>query len=74
MSCISSVDGIKLWLLAWLVNYVAISLVACQFSRDVIVYEDSKCDWCVSVRFLSQWKRSFFISQTAVGSIAWVRQ
>ena len=74
MSCISSVDGIKLWLLASLVNYVPILLVTCQLSRDVIVYEeDSKCDWCVSLRFLSQWKRSFIISQTAVVSVAWVR-
>ena len=32
--CIKSVDGIKLWLVAML-------LVACQLSRDVIGYEDS---------------------------------
>ena len=42
--------------------------------RDVIVYEDSKCEWCVSLLFLSQWKRSFIVSQTAVVSVAWVRQ
>ena len=48
-------------------------LVACQLSRDVIVFEDPKCDWCVLLRFLSQWKRSFIISQTAVVSVAWVR-
>ena len=32
-----SVDGIILWL----VNYVAMLLVVCQLSRDVIGYEDS---------------------------------
>ena len=41
VSCISSVDGIILWLLTWLVKYVAILLVVCQLSRDVISYEDS---------------------------------
>ena len=30
-----------LWLLIWLVNYVAMLLVVCQLSRDVIGYEDS---------------------------------
>ena len=38
VSCITSVDGIILWLL---VNYVAMLLVVCQLSRDVIGYEDS---------------------------------
>ena len=37
VSCIMSVDGIILWL----VNYVAMLLVVCQLSRDVIGYEDS---------------------------------
>jgi len=37
----TSVDGIILWLLIWLVNYVAMLLVVCQLSRDVIGYEDS---------------------------------
>ena len=32
---------IKVWLLTWLVNYVAMLLVVCQLSRDVIGYEDS---------------------------------
>ena len=41
MSCIMSVDGIILWLLILLVNYVALWLVVCQLSRDVIGYEDS---------------------------------
>ena len=41
VSCITSVDGIILWLLIWLVNYVAMLLVVCQLSRDVIGYEDS---------------------------------
>ena len=36
-----SVDGIKLWLLTWLVNYVKMLLVVCQLSHDVIGYEDS---------------------------------
>ena len=36
-----SVDGIILWLLICLVNYVAVLLVVCQLSRDVIGYEDS---------------------------------
>ena len=37
----TSVDGIILWLMIWLVNYVAMLLVVCQLSRDVIGYEDS---------------------------------
>ena len=41
VSCITSVDGIILWLLIWLVNYVAMLLVVCQLSRDVIGYEHS---------------------------------
>ena len=41
MSCISSVDSNILWLLILLVNYVAMLLVVCQLSRDVIGYEDS---------------------------------
>ena len=42
VSCIASVDGIILWLLIWLVNYVAMLLVVFQLSRDVIGYEDSQ--------------------------------
>ena len=34
--CIMSVGVIKLWLLTWLVNYVAMLLVVCQLSHDVI--------------------------------------
>ena len=34
-----SFEGIKDWLLTWLVKYVALLLVPCQFSCDVIVYE-----------------------------------
>ena len=41
MSCITPIDGIILWLLPWLVNYVAMLLVVFQLSRDVIGYEDS---------------------------------
>ena len=41
VSCITSVDGIILWLLILLVNYVAMLLVVCELSRDVIGYEDS---------------------------------
>ena len=41
VSCITSVDGIILWLLISLINYVAMLLVVCQLSRDVIGYEDS---------------------------------
>ena len=37
----TSVDGIILWLLIWLVSYVAMLLVVCQLSRDVTGYEDS---------------------------------
>ena len=33
-------DGIILWLLTWLVNYVTMLLVVCQLSCDVIGYED----------------------------------
>ena len=41
VSCIAPVDGIILWLLIGLVNYVAMLLVVRQLSRDVIGYEDS---------------------------------
>ena len=41
MSCITSVDGIKLWLLTLLVNYIMMLLVVCQLSPEVIGYEDS---------------------------------
>ena len=40
VSCTTPVDGIILWLLTWLVNYVEMLLVVCQLSRDVIGYED----------------------------------
>ena len=40
VSCITSVDVIILWLLIWLVSYVAMLLVVCQLNRDVIGYED----------------------------------
>ena len=36
VNCITSVDGIILWLLIWLVNYVAMFLVVVQLNRDVI--------------------------------------
>ena len=40
--CITSVDGIILWFLIWLVNYITMLLVICQLSHDVIGYvEDS---------------------------------
>ena len=32
MSCITSVDGFILWLLIWLVKYLAMLLVVCQYS------------------------------------------
>ena len=35
------VDGIILWLLTWSVNYIAMFLVVCELSCDVIGYEDS---------------------------------
>ena len=41
MSSIMSLDGIILWLLTWLVNYVVMLLAVCQLSHDVIGYEDS---------------------------------
>ena len=41
MSSIMSLDGIILWLLTWLVNYVVMLLAVCQLSRNVIGYEDS---------------------------------
>ena len=43
MSCIMSVDGIILWLLILLVNYVTMLFVVCQLiiSLDVKGYEDS---------------------------------
>ena len=44
VSWITSINGIKLWLLTWLVNYVAMLLVVFQLSCDVIGYEDSKCE------------------------------
>ena len=54
--CITSVDGIKLWLLTWLVNQVAMLLVVCQLNRDVIGYEDS---YWLTVKHV----RSFIFSQ-----------
>ena len=41
VSSITSVEGIILWLLIWLVYYVAMLLVVWRLSRDVIDYEDS---------------------------------
>ena len=41
VSCITSVDGIIPWLLALLVNFVAMLFFVCQLSCDVIGYEDS---------------------------------
>ena len=35
---ITSVDGVKLWLLIWLVNEVAMLLVICQLSRTRSMY------------------------------------
>ena len=35
-----SADDIKLWLLTWLVSIVAMLLVECQLSSDIIGYED----------------------------------
>ena len=42
MSCITLVDGIKLWLLTQLVNEVAMLLVVCKLSCDIIGHEESK--------------------------------
>ena len=54
MSCITSADGIKLWLLICLVNLVNKSrLVDCQLSRDVTGYTDSKCRRHVLILVLS---------------------
>ena len=39
-----SVDGIKLWLLTSLVNYVAVLLVICRLSRDVNLVPRSLVD------------------------------
>ena len=50
VSYITSVDTIVLWLMICLVNYVAMLLVVCQLSRDVIGYEHSLISNCV-VRF-----------------------
>ena len=36
VSCITSVDGIILWLLIWLANYVAMLLVVCKRERMTI--------------------------------------
>ena len=41
MDVVLSVDGIKLWLLTWLLNYIAMLLGVCQLSRDLIGYVDS---------------------------------
>ena len=38
VSCITSTDGIKLWLMTRLVNYFAILLVVCRLIRDLIGY------------------------------------
>ena len=52
-SCITSVDGIILWLLIWLVNYIGMLLVVCQLSRDFIGYEDS-INWRDTTHFDSE--------------------
>ena len=41
MNVVVNVDGIKLWLLTWLLNYIAMLLGVCQLSRDLIGYVDS---------------------------------
>ena len=70
VSCITSVDGIILWLWIRLVNYVAMLLVVCQLSRDVIGYEDSKCHWCVSIRLLSQFNSRLLVKLSDVQSFS----
>ena len=55
VSCITSVNGIKLALLTWLVNIVAMLLVVSQINRDVIGYEDSEMSMvCFDPSFLLQ--------------------
>ena len=54
VSCITSVDGIILWLLIWLVNYVVMLLVVCQLSRDVIGCEYNTINWHDTTHFDSE--------------------
>ena len=55
MSCIKSIDGIKLWLLTSLINSVPVSLVICQLSHDVMAKKTrALCHWFISIRLLSQ--------------------
>ena len=57
VSCITSVDGIILWLWIWLVNYVAMLLVVCQLTLDVYwLWRLVISNWWVSIRLLSQLK------------------
>ena len=63
MSCITSVDGIELWLLTYLVNYVAMLLVVCQLSRYIIGYEDSVKTMVRFDPFIITVQQSFIVSQ-----------
>ena len=46
VSCITSVDGIILWLWIWLVNYVAMLLVVCQLSQMLLAMK-TRDQWLV---------------------------
>ena len=56
VNCESLVDVISLWLLSWLLDDLAMLLVICQLSRDVIgcnMWLAVKRDWCVSISVFS---------------------
>ena len=46
VSCITSVDGIILWLWIWLVNYIAMLLVVCQLSQMLLAMK-TRDQWLV---------------------------
>ena len=68
-SCITKVDGIKLWLLSF---WVAMLLVIGRLSIEPWCYwlsEDSKCHCCVSIRFLSQFNSRLLLVKLQVAHI-----
>ena len=54
------------WYYTLLVDYVAMLLVECQLSRNVIGYEDSLCNRCVLIRLLSQSNSHPFLVKLSV--------
>ena len=63
VSCITSVDDIILWLLVWLVNYIAMLLVVCQLKAHVHPNGFARLGFCFETILLSNavvWLASTF--------------